>query len=228
MRPINDQIKFAVRDDAIIEDVIVHDEYRFRDWMAGQVGDEPVFVVDLGANLGSFTLLAASYGCKVVAVEADPKLFEALLTNLCENPWAEKLVVPLNVAATATGGGAPRWMHTSGTLSGGVMRAVEGHAPVSVASRTLKEIYAWGRVFADHHSVAFLKCDIEGSECEVFGNDIDTIERFDAVSLEWHSYDALLFQALLQSRGFNTVLAGCGHPPVPYDPTIARGLCHAR
>lgn len=222
MKPIHDQIKFAVRDDAIIEDVIVHDEYRFRDWVAGQ--DEPVFIVDLGANIGSFTLLAASYGCKVVAVEADPKLFEALLTNLRENPWAAKLVVPFNVAATATGDGAPRWMHCSGTLSGGVMRAIEGHTPVSVASRTLREICDQTGIF---DSVTFLKCDIEGSETEVFAD--PTIPHFDAISMEWHNWDGLLFKALLtEAYGFGVELEGCGNPKPAFDPTFGRGLLHAR
>lgn len=219
MKPQYD-MTFAVRDESIITDVVVQDEYRFRSWVEREGN---AVVVDLGANLGSFTLLAASYGCKVVAVEADPKLFEALMTNLRANPWAAKLVVPFNVACTATSG--DRWMHCSGTLSGGVMRAVEGHTPVSVRSRTLTEICELSGAACP--STAFLKCDIEGSETEVFVDPM--ISRFDAISLEWHNYDGLLFKALLtEAYGFDVQLEGCGDPKPAFDPTFGRGLLHAR
>jgi FkbM family methyltransferase len=230
---VKHDIKFAVRESAIIADIFENDAYRFRPWVEKV---EDACVVDLGANLGAFTLLAASYGCRVIAVEADPTMLGVLKQNLSANPWANVIVVP--VAVTATDG--MRWMHSSDTMSGGLMRAYTGYKPVERPSRTLKYICEQHRVFTygvlDHQAVAykevvekFLKCDIEGSECEVFGHDVDTISSFDAISMEWHNYDGLLFAALLRERGFDDVmLEGAGHPPPPYDPTIGGGLLHAR
>jgi FkbM family methyltransferase len=223
---IDHDVRFVVRESAIIEDIFEKDAYRFRPWVEKQ--SDPPVVVDLGANLGAFTLLAASYGCKVIAVEADPTLVSALRQNLAANSWANATVV--NAAVTATLG--LRWMHSSGTVSGGLMRAHEGFKPIEVVSLTLQEICTQHRVFefdgiAAYGGDAFLKCDIEGAECEVFGHDLETVKDFDAISMEWHNFDALLFKALLE-EDYEVTLEGTGHPPTPYDPTIGGGLLHAR
>lgn len=216
-------IAFAARDENIITDVIVHDEYRFRDWIAKQ--STPVVVVDLGANLGAFTLLAASYGCRVVAIEPDPLVMDALGKNLEANPWAKELVSVTWAACTATSG--KRWLHSSGTIGGGRTRPVEGHKPIEVLSLTLREICDLHKVFDAEGGHTFLKCDIEGAECEVFADAV--VPTFDAISLEWHNYDGLLFAALLkEAYAFKVQLEGCGEPKPEFDPTFARGLLHAR
>lgn len=219
---IEHEVRFVVREAAIIEDIFEKDAYRFRPWVENQI--DPPVVVDLGANLGAFSLLAASYGCRVIAVEADPTLVSALRQNLAANPWADVTVV--NAAVTAMSG--KRWMHSSGTVSGGLMRAHEGFKPVEVKSWMLQEICTYHLVFEFDGPVSrFLKCDIEGSECEVFGCDLETVKEFDAISMEWHNYDGLLFKALLEDE-YEVLLEGTGHPPTPYDPTIGGGLLHAR
>jgi FkbM family methyltransferase len=58
-------------------------------------------IVDIGAHIGSYTLLAANRvgkGGKVVAIEAHPSNYQVLLKNLLFNGF--KNVVPVNVAAS--------------------------------------------------------------------------------------------------------------------------------
>jgi FkbM family methyltransferase len=188
-----------------------------------------VRVTDFGANLGAFTLLAASHGCEVVAVEPDPTMYAALQQNVAANPELAPSITTLNVGVASIEG--KRWLHSTGTMSGGIMRAKEGATPIEIACRTLpwclrvRTAMDGAGPCPRYH---FVKMDIEGVECEVLGEHYEELVRADAFSMEWHNFDGALFRALLKPLFADILLEGAGHPPTPYDPTIGGGLLHAR
>eukprot|EP00960_Hanusia_phi_P045186 757080-Hanusia_phi.AAC.5 len=53
----------------------------------------PPLVVDVGAHVGWFTLLAASYGCRVLAIEPQPHAHVFLNASLLLNGWKERIDV---------------------------------------------------------------------------------------------------------------------------------------
>lgn len=114
--------------------------------------------VDVGANIGYFTLLASrcvGNAGKVIAVEADPVTFAALSKNLERNDCRN--VVPCNVAAAAMAckvGIEPGHVHNSGSN-----RIVIGQGGASIDGLPLRDI-----VGGDLRRVRFIKIDIEGSE----------------------------------------------------------------
>ena len=53
--------------------------------MSGYSG-RPRWVLDLGANTGEFTLLAAQHGARVIAVDSDHECIERLYLETCRSP----------------------------------------------------------------------------------------------------------------------------------------------
>jgi FkbM family methyltransferase len=114
--------------------------------------------LDIGANIGYFTLLASRCvgdAGKVIAVEADPATFAALKDNLERNGCHN--VVPCNVAATAKVCKVtiePGHAHNSGSN-----RIVVGQGTGTIDGLPLRDIAG-----GDLSRVRFIKIDIEGSE----------------------------------------------------------------
>jgi FkbM family methyltransferase len=113
--------------------------------------------VDIGANVGSYTVLAAAVcGADVIAIEPDPEAATVLRRNIKLNA-AEHLVEVAGVAAGAASGEIRLTTGRGATNS----VAVDASAPFRLAQvRTLDEIV--GR-----RSPAMLKMDVEGYEAEV-------------------------------------------------------------
>jgi len=120
-------------------------------------------VVDVGANVGYHTLLAASRvgpGGRVFAVEPSPYAFERLRDTILNNPLSQ--VVALQVALGRSGGEASLYLPPSGNHSP-TMVPCDREESVRVAVRTLDDCLAeWGVECVD-----LLKIDVEGYELEV-------------------------------------------------------------
>lgn len=125
--------------------------------------------VDIGANIGYFSLLASR--CvgdrgRVISVEADPITFSALVSNLelnnCRNVSAR------NVAATATAckiGITRSDPHNSGSNA-----ITVGTGSGSVEGLPFRDL-----VGDDLGRVRFIKIDIEGSEAPVLSSILDAL-----------------------------------------------------
>jgi len=141
--------------------------YFTQEWL--QEGD---VYVDIGANIGYFSLLASQCvgpAGQVIAIEADPQNYEELLENLALNKCAN--VAPLNIAATRNFCKVDirRVPRNSGANS--VIEAKEG----SVQGTPLREILG-----KDAGRINFIKIDIEGSEAPVLEAIREMIELFPA------------------------------------------------
>jgi FkbM family methyltransferase len=128
-------------------------------------------VVDLGSNVGLFSLLAAKIGCRVIAVEAQIGLVRQMQASV------ERLGLDANVALenALIGAGTGVFKDTETFLA---QPDVEGPVPTI----TLDELLAKHRV----DEVDFLKVDIEGSEFELFSGDLGWLSKVRRIAVEVH------------------------------------------
>lgn len=110
-------------------------------------------VVDLGANRGLFSLLAAAHGCTVLAVEAQKGFVDGLADLMTRNNC--NAMVRVTCARVGSGGvlNDPARLATATHLN--------GVPPVDMSLGHLIDMHHFGEI-------DFLKCDIEGSEFGLF------------------------------------------------------------
>lgn len=136
-----------------------------RAWITRHLPATGVFV-DVGANIGAYTLWAASHlGAqgRVVAIEADPTNFAGLCANVALNPSAGT-VTPLNVGVGAEVGDLPFYHNGSDNPGGHSFVHHPGHRLLgTIAVRPLHDVLSEQGV----DSIDVLKIDIEGFEREV-------------------------------------------------------------
>lgn len=108
--------------------------------------------LDVGANIGIYTLLAAKRGARVIAVEADPGNAECLRSNIKLNGFAVQIH---SVAAADQDGPTDFYQQVSGNRGGSNLFG--GGAKIEVQRRRLDSLL--GNV-----SVDLCKIDVEGAE----------------------------------------------------------------
>ena len=133
-------------------------------------------VIDIGANLGSFSILCAKLGAElVVAYEPQPETFDALVSNVHRNgvpgtveTWPVAVVGHANgkIRVTGDGGGA---------------RATAQAAGREVAATGIED------VLGSFERIGFLKIDCEGGEVSIFrGLTTELLDRVDLLAMEFH------------------------------------------
>jgi FkbM family methyltransferase len=184
-------------DESVVREVLRDDTYGLR--QLGLIGS-PV-VVDIGAHIGCFSLLAHSVlrPSLLLAYEPESENFKLLTTNIAANRVTEaKLVM---AAVTGSGGGVRMSLHkgSSGCHSLATRRS---DSFVDVAS------VAFDDVVRDVAAVDVLKIDCEGSEYSVFRAASDaSIAKVMTIVMEFHEFGDLGEKAedlfsLLRSKGF--------------------------
>ena len=172
-----------------------------------QPGDR---VLDLGANLGQFTLALAARGCQVLAVEASARNAEMLRASVARNHFANVRVE--HAAASHSEGTlefSPRgqYGHVSSTYTN--LPAVKVRA-VRV-DRLLEEV-GWDRV-------DFIKMDIEGSEIAAVAGMSRLLSRPDAplivyesngLTLHFYNQTVNELKAALEKHGYRNYLVEPG------------------
>jgi FkbM family methyltransferase len=135
---------------------------------------------DVGANVGTYTVLAASMGASVVAVEAAADTAQLLRENVTLNGFTDVRVIEAAAGAVA---GSVRY--SSGLDS---VNRIDPTGPVEVEMVTLDSL------IGDRH-VAGLKLDVEGFELIVLEGASEALSehRIALMQLEWNdtSMDAL-------------------------------------
>ena len=125
-------------------------------------------VIDVGANVGYYTLLASRLvgpGGAVLACEPEPLNTSYLRRHVQANRLAN-----VTILETALGGGRGEVKFTRGKGRGRGHISEDGE--LSVPLRPLDDIVAeWG------HSPAHLKIDVEGAEVDVIQGGMETLSR---------------------------------------------------
>ncbi|MGF7234722.1 MAG: FkbM family methyltransferase [Frankia sp.] len=151
-------------------------------------------VVDLGANHGLFTCLAAHVAARVVAVEAQSGFVAA-------------------VAAAARASGGRAQVTVEHALIGAGSGLVADPDWVTVASdyQTPPPVIGLTDLLDRHalRTVDFMKIDIEGSEFDLFDEGLDWLPRTHRIAMEVHTEfgDPGRLRTLLEESGFETVMA---------------------
>lgn len=157
-------------------------------------------VVDLGANAGLFTTMAAVHGTRVIAVEAQSRFHPEIDENLRQNGCAERVALELALVGAETG-----------VLSRPDGRRQASHWGEEPTFLQMPELFHRHGLTA----VNLLKVDIEGSEFDLFRGDLEWLAAVDRIVMEVHpafgSPDELL-EVLWRSGFGTTVLDSEGRP----------------
>jgi FkbM family methyltransferase len=139
--------------------------------------DQPDCVVDVGANVGTFTLYQAI--CKkakrIISFEPAPTVFPRLITNLRINGIFQ--VEPFNTAV-GDSCGIVRFVERPMSINCQVVRNEEEKGSVEIPCVTLDS-------FLGHiPKIDLLKVDVEGFETEVFKGAQETLKRTERIVVE--------------------------------------------
>jgi FkbM family methyltransferase len=123
-------------------------------------------VVDVGANLGIYTLIAAQLGCRVHAYECNPEMVDLLERNVAMN-WFDDRVVVVRKAAGRLDEPlrffAPREMRGLGSTA----QPLEGRTSRPQSSEITVESERLDVGLAELGFIDLLKIDVEGGETDV-------------------------------------------------------------
>lgn len=160
-------------------------------------GGQPPFkkgsrILDLGANAGLFSLLAAKLGCEVLAVEAQAGFVDEIKKNAESNHLST-----VRTEWALVGG-------ETGVFSDAERRSGATHMHGKVPPRRMLS-----EILKDHslQKIDFMKIDIEGSEFALFASpDVDAwLPHVRQIAMEIHSLlgDGASLISLLRSAGFS-------------------------
>jgi FkbM family methyltransferase len=167
-------------------------------------------VVDVGAQIGCFTLLAARAGHRVLALEPSPANFSILCRNVERNSAAHVELIQAAVGERRRTGRLvlPDDASHTGRFS---LCPGRGARTVSVRVRTLDEILRHAGI----ERVALLKIDCQGSEYEIlYSAGTSLLERIDSIAVECEvfpdrpEWSLAALQRFLEANRFQTATRG--------------------
>jgi FkbM family methyltransferase len=128
-------------------------------------------VIDLGANIGAFTILAGLIAKKVIAVEAVASILEELKDNARQNHCLNKIEPVWGIVGP----------HSGMMAQPAVLKETYGNIdpPILIFGDLLKKF--------NIEKVDFLKIDIEGSEFDLFKGDLDWLSKVGLIAMEVHA-----------------------------------------
>lgn len=184
-------IRKGTADLFVAREALAHDDYR--------VAPRGI-VVDLGGNIGSFSLLASKTATKVIALEPDPANYAQFVKNMDLNKVEN--VIPLNMAIGGYNG--------TGVLHSARNNKASSSLVVDVSDDTIDiEVCTLSKLMSDNDidRIDLLKVDIEGSEYQLFEQvEADELSRIETIVMETHrlpGHSPDVIVAKLEANGFN-------------------------
>lgn len=171
-------VREGVRDEYVINEVLNEQSY--------QLPENPKVVIDIGAHIGTFSLLAARAGAEVYAFEPDKLNYEALCYNVAANDYSMKIHC-VNLAVGEPGltkfyihpdnsGGNTSYGHVIGGIDKTRYRVVQ--------FISIKKVFS----MFDIDECDILKLDCEGSENDIFDDfDDELASKVKQISAEIHN-----------------------------------------
>jgi FkbM family methyltransferase len=155
-------------------------------------------VVDIGANIGAFAVLAGSKvgpSGRVYAYEPDPATCDRLRANVRLN-WLENVVVVENRAVGAAAGQATFYRHSKNAYSS-LMDGVDGRVHEHVASFPVPVMGIADVIARAGATIKLLKVDCEGSEYDLIDAlDAATAAGIRQIAMEVHPVEGRSMEQL--------------------------------
>lgn len=169
-------------------------------------------VVDVGANIGLFSIRVAPLARRVVAVEPLPDHFKILKANLSDARFRHVITVPK--ALSGTRGPLDLWVSPNPGGHSILRDVARGSGSVRVDATTLRDLFADQSI----ERCDLLKLDCEGAEYESLSSVPDDLwPRIARIHLEFHQgppgWDGEKLAAMLRERGYRCDLVARGHHP---------------
>jgi len=159
-------------------------------------------VVDVGAYIGAYTLVACKEGARVIALEPDPDNYNVLRSNIELNGCTDK-VKPLMIAAGSKEGLLPlykgRYSDTSSIVRG--FHEATSEVKTYVRVDTLDNILAREGLALDSR-IDYLKIDVEGAEVDVLKGAEETLKRTRYLQVEVFDHNLNEVKMMLRKYGF--------------------------
>jgi FkbM family methyltransferase len=166
-------------------------------------------VLDIGANIGVFSMRQARRGARVYAFEPNPECFRRLTSAIDANRLSD-MITAFNCALGAVPGIGLLTVSTN-TCTGSVMAV----RPAGDVSRITVEVKSLDGVLASLglKRIDLVKIDVEGAEVDVLQGASEVLAMVNRIVLEYHSEQLLeAVVAYLSGFGFKQRLLTCAKP----------------
>ncbi len=170
-----------------------------------QINENETFV-DIGANVGYYTLRAATTyrgdNIRIVSIEADPENYKALCCNIAHNGFDN--VIAINKAISSMKGTVTLYRRINAskrrvaTSESSTSFDFGKESSLSIESDTLDNIV---KEYNIHPNV--IKMDIEGAEVDALKGSTDTLRHSRKIIVEIHGTNLEKVKAALQNHDFN-------------------------
>lgn len=176
----------SASDWAVYNEVFVEGEYDIPIRHVLETGPDHPLIVDLGANVGYFSLRfadlwrrhrGADAPFQIVSVEGCPRTFAQLRDRLQQPSLAGRCRPSFGLAGERTGEAA-----ISTSIATG-LNSIHGHRSLSRARVPFIDLET---ILPAGQRIALLKCDIEGAERTLLENYTGLFARVDAAVFEFH------------------------------------------
>lgn len=189
----------TLTDKVVIREIFKENVYQITE---GDIDDTKV-VIDLGGNIGAFSIYMAAMGAeKVIAYDPDSYNFEILTQNIQINNMQD-VIFPIKKGVLDNPGQVEILNGQGATFVQGVKVLTDAAHQAVIDSNPTKEtieVVSLEQVYKEN-SVIYsdvLKVDIEGSEYKVFeGASPDTINKARYITMEFHPTTSDIFGNLI-------------------------------
>jgi len=184
----------------LIRELVFRRVYEAVPGFAPRPGDA---VIDLGANTGLFTCMAAARGARVLAIEAQRGFVDIIHSNALENQLSEKVTVVWGLV------GADRGVFSFAERRNSASHML-GLTPPDLDFTELCDAHA-------PQSIDLMKVDIEGAEFSLFAGRPTWLSRVRRLVAEAHAEhgDVLALVWTLEDAGFEVTRLGSDLEPNP-------------
>lgn len=175
--PQNNSIKFDIREDYETDEIVIREIWKENVYeVKPQHFNQGGVVIDIGANIGSFSIFAANLGTTVYAIEPEPHNLSALKTNIDLNNMNSVIHVCPYAISDYKGTAV---ISDSG---GGSTIKDDGIFGAEVEVMSLDNFFTLYNI----ESVDVLKIDVEGAELEIIlGASKENINKCKYITMEF-------------------------------------------
>ena len=158
-------------------------------------------ILDIGANIGMFSLYAHKFAKQIYALEPSLEHFQLLSDMLVFNNIEN--VKPIRKALYIKSGEFDFWHNPNKTMFSLHTAVSDGSKPEKVEAITLKQLFDQEEIT----HVDLMKCDIEGTEVELFSGEAfaEVADKIDTIVVEVHDWNQRNPQQIVDAfkyRGF--------------------------